>query len=438
MNFPFPHGFVGGAGGLDPNTWYGFNDRVGGGAITTWSPTDKNARLSLSNGNLTVGSGDGTVTKMIRATNAIIPSAGKAYWELVLSGNGPAASAWDTSFGQMIGGTSVADGHRAVGDGQGYSQGYASDTGWNYLNGWTGTTSAYAIPNGTYAFAYDSVAGKAWIGTGYWWGTGTPNPMTGASPAFTRTAAAAPLFPCVSMFMQVSVTAIFDAASFTSPLSSIVGPREGDSFTKLLLHCDGKPGSKTFPDKSRSAHYMSSGCTIASFPKFGNGSVYFNGTTLTVAADPNGDLAFGTGDFTIDLWFNLAAGYASSVTLVDWQPGAAGVYVTIAINATGKIVMWVNGGYVIIGTTTLAANTWYHFAVVRASAVTRLFINGVQEGPSYSDTWNYLGASSRPVFGVWGTDGTTWPFLGWMDEIRISKGIARWTANFTPPTAPYT
>ena len=440
MNFPFPHGFVGGAGGLDQNIWYGFNDRIGGGAITTWSPTDKNARLNLTNANLSVSSGDSSTQKLIRATNAIVPAAGKTYWEYVLGGNGPAGSNYITMLGQMIGGTSVADGQFVSLSGQGCAQGYSSDTGTSYLNGWSSIINAYAIINQIFAFCYDSVAGKAWIGGGLsWFGGG--NPMTGASPSFTRTAAAAPMFPSISMLVAVTVTANFDTASFQSPLSSIVGPRQGDSFTKLLLHGDGKSGSSVFPDKSQSAHFVTgANNTINStLQKFGNGCIAFPGSAfLTVYTDPNADLTFGTGDFTIDFWFRANSGYASSTTLIDWQPGATGAYVTIAINASGKIVMWVNGGYTITGTTTLVANTWYHFAISRASAVTKLFINGVQEGPSYSDTWNYLGASQRPIFGVWGTDGTTWPFAGYMDEIRISKGIARWTGNFTPPTAQYT
>ncbi len=440
MNFPFPHGFLAG-GGLDPNTWYGLNDRVG--AIATFSPTDKNARLNLSNANLTVSSGDSSTHKLIRATNPIIPSAGKTYWEIVLSGNGPASSSYITMLGQMIGGTSIVDGKFVTADGQGCSQGYSSDTGNSYLNGWTSVINAYAIPGATYACAYDSIAGKFWFGSGsVWWGPGFPNPMTATGPAFTRTAAAAPMFPAVSMLTAVTISANFDASSFTSPLCSIVGPRQGDSFTKLLLHCDGISGKAVFPDKSQSAHnmYVGVGLTINStLQKFGSGCLSLpGGSFLYVYNDPNGDLTLGTGDFTIDFWFRPNTGYASSVTLVDWQPGA-GAYVTIAINSTGKVGFWVNGGWSITGTTTLVANTWYHCALVRASGNTKLYINGVQEGSTYADTWNYLsGGTNRPVFGVWGTDGTTWPFSGYMDEICISKGIARWTANFTPPTAAYT
>lgn len=438
MNFPFPHGFMAGAG-LDPNVWYGFNDRVG--AIATWSPTDKNARLNLTNSNLTVSSGDSSTHKLIRATNPIVPSAGKTYWEFVLGGNGPGASNYVTILGQMIGGTSVADGSIVSGQGQGCAQGYATDAGSSYVNGWTSTVGA-AIGNVTYAFAYDSIAGKMWFGSGAGWnGVSIGNPMTNGAASFTRTAAAALMFPAVSFLTTVNVTAVFDAASFTSPLCSIVGPRQGDSFTKLLLHCDGKSGSSCFPDRSQSTHFMTGGATIASSgQKFGNGCVYFNGTSLFVSSDPNNDLIFGTGDFTIDFWFKPSAGYASGVTLADWQPPGGGAYPTIAVNTSGQITYWTNGNYRITGTTVISANVWYHLALARAGTNTKLFLNGVQEGPTYTDTQNYVnpGINNRPLFGVWGTDGVTWPFNGWMDEIRVSKGIARWTANFTPPTAPYT
>jgi hypothetical protein len=99
----------------------------------------------------------------------------------------------------------------------------------------------------------------------------------------------------------------------------------------------------------------------------------------------------------------------------------------------------VAGSIWIQGTTTLATNTWYHLALARTGIATKMFLNGVQEGPTFAnDSYNYVAPiGTHPFFGIYGLDGTSYGWIGNMDEIRISKGIARWTSNFTPPTVPY-
>jgi hypothetical protein len=122
--------------------------------------------------------------------------------------------------------------------------------------------------------------------------------------------------------------------------------------------------------------------------------------------------------------------------IVDFRGGAQGPYPALFYNGT-QLSYYVNSAYAINGTTTIAVETWYHVAVTRSGTNTKMFLNGVQEGPTYTDSTNYsVGNSARPFFGALGTDGSL-QWYGYFDEIRISKGIARWTANFTPPTAPY-
>ena len=79
------------------------------------------------------------------------------------------------------------------------------------------------------------------------------------------------------------------------------------------------------------------------------------------------------------------------------------------------------------GTTT--TGSWFHIALTRASGSTRLFVNGVQSGSTYADTNNYIVAASRPRIGQ--------SVVGNMDEVRVIKGYAVWTSDFTPPTGPY-
>ena len=94
------------------------------------------------------------------------------------------------------------------------------------------------------------------------------------------------------------------------------------------------------------------------------------------------------------------------------------------------------GVNLILGTTTPAINTWHHVAVARSGTSTKLFLNGVQEGATFTgDTNNYIVGASRPMIGAGGPAGGL-ELNGWIDELRVSKGIARWTANFTPPDRP--
>ena len=88
----------------------------------------------------------------------------------------------------------------------------------------------------------------------------------------------------------------------------------------------------------------------------------------------------------------------------------------------------INGG-------TLATNTWYHVAVARQGGTTKLFLDGTELG-TYTDSNDY--GSTKPV--VIGSDYQASPteaFNGHVDEVRISKASARFTAGFTPTTSEY-
>ena len=119
--------------------------------------------------------------------------------------------------------------------------------------------------------------------------------------------------------------------------------------------------------------------------------------------------------------------------LYDGRPaGTIGAYVNLAINgATPE--SYVNGATVISGSP-LSANTWYHFAYARSGSSTKMFINGTQVGSTYTDNTNYINAPNRPVIGTNGFTLGDSNFNGYIDDLRITKGLARYTANFTPPT----
>jgi hypothetical protein len=82
----------------------------------------------------------------------------------------------------------------------------------------------------------------------------------------------------------------------------------------------------------------------------------------------------------------------------------------------------------------VSTGTWYHFAIARSGGTVTLYLNGTSLGTVLDKDFSNSGGQLT----IGADDNTGGAALnGWMDEIRISKGIARWTANFTPPTSPY-
>lgn len=209
-----------------------------------------------------------------------------------------------------------------------------------------------------------------------------------------------------------------------------------DSYTVALLHMNGSDASTTFTDESGKTWTATGNAQIdTAQSKFGGASGLFDGTGDYISTSDHADFDF-PGDFTIDFWLRLSSTGVTSI-LYDGRPtGTNGLYPTIYISNTNNIIYYTNSAIRISGTTALSTGAWYHVALARAGTSTKLFLNGIQEGSTYSDSNSYINGTGRPILGELGT-GTSNGLYGWLDEVRISKGVARWTVSFTPPTAPY-
>lgn len=211
------------------------------------------------------------------------------------------------------------------------------------------------------------------------------------------------------------------------------GPPKGADCT-LLLHGDGTNGSTTFTDSSSSGLVATRTGTVSistSQSKFGGASINFGGGYLAYAA-PTG-LAFGTGAFTVDFWIRFTS--LTDSIIYDTRPngGTANSFVVYILSSKFTIAA---PSFNLIGTSILALNTWYHVAFTRGGGTARLFVNGSVEASSPSSD-NFTLASGRPTLGAASTSLGAAPIAGFIDEFRVRKGTAEWTANFTPPTAPY-
>lgn len=171
----------------------------------------------------------------------------------------------------------------------------------------------------------------------------------------------------------------------------------------------------------------------------GGGAAHFDGINSAMNFALG---AFGTGDYTVEFWVYRDQALpvnGSSMVLFDSRPAATSNSVLLSIVGTfdatnnHKIGFYHNGSYRAYSTTLVQLNTWYHVALVRSGGVTRLYVNGVQEGVSYTDTSNY-GASQAYVASSYTGIGF---FGGLIDDLRVTSGVARYTANFTPPAEPF-
>ncbi|MFZ5982268.1 MAG: LamG-like jellyroll fold domain-containing protein, partial [Patescibacteria group bacterium] len=225
-----------------------------------------------------------------------------------------------------------------------------------------------------------------------------------------------------------------NGTNFSSGVVKMAGSPT-DSYDKLALHFDG--------DASASGHSAASAAgntQLSSSISKWNGSAYFNGTSALSIPDSD-DWNFGTGDFTVDLWFNpTTSGTVRHLTGQSLSGAGTDINFNLWIGADNKIngrVFQGSTAYTVVGTTATSTNTWYHVAFVRSGSNLNLYVNGVAEGGTVSVV-GVTPNSSTSVLGI-GRLGsyTSNYFSGYIDEFRVSKGVARWTTNFTVPSTYY-
>ena len=209
------------------------------------------------------------------------------------------------------------------------------------------------------------------------------------------------------------------------------------AFNSLLLHGDGTNGSTVITDSSGSPKTVTAvgNAQISTTQsKFGGTSIYLDGTGDAASVASNTAFAFGTNDFTIELWV-YPVSVSGNPVLFDTRPSGNGAWPVIYFDG-GRLRYFLNTTDRISGSTVLATNTtWYHIALCRAGSNTKVFLNGIQEGSTYSDSTSLL--QGPFALGIDSRNLTANPFNAYFDDVRVTKGVARYTANFTPPTLPF-
>ena len=162
--------------------------------------------------------------------------------------------------------------------------------------------------------------------------------------------------------------------------------------------------------------------------KYGTASLLLDGTGDYLTVSTNPDFGYASGNFTIEFWLRRTA--VGNQVIMDQRSAAALNNPMIHIDG-GVLKYYAAAANRITGATTININTWYHVAVCKNSGTTRLFLNGTQEGSSYTDSNNY-GATSILTIGADYLYANALP--GYLDDIRITKA-ALYTSTFATPAA---
>jgi hypothetical protein len=171
-----------------------------------------------------------------------------------------------------------------------------------------------------------------------------------------------------------------------------------------------------------------------SVKKYGTGSIAFDGTgdTLKITPDVNVNMDFGTGPFTFECWI-YPNGVAGNEFIADFGATSANGWGLYDEGSGGNMQFRI-ADVDRISVSPLTASVWTHVAVVRVGTTVTLYVNGTSAG-SYASAGTNLIYTGTKYIGS--QSGSSNYMNGYMDDIRITKGYARYTANFTPPTAAF-
>jgi hypothetical protein len=223
----------------------------------------------------------------------------------------------------------------------------------------------------------------------------------------------------------------------------------------LLLHGNGTNGSTTFVDSSRNSFAVTgfgNAQISTTQSKFGGASLAFDGNGDYLRVADNDAFEIGAGNFTFEAWIyltgysaNYSGSFVASIVAKDSTQAGAGRAFIFAVNGTAS--SWTSlscnlystnaASTSTSGSFAFSLNTWYHVAAVRNGSSLRFYVDGTDVGGGTNtrtvqstNTLLTIGAEDPFIqsnFAFW--------FPGYIDDFRFTKGVARYTANFTPPTA---
>jgi len=294
-----------------------------------------------------------------------------------------------------------------------------NDGSWHHL-AWVITNSGATVT--TYVDGVQNYTSSITAST-----TGSSNQRIGAS---SNTTVNRHFTGHISDFRFTKGTAVY-TSDFTPPTAQL-------SSTGSALHIKGTDAS--IIDKSQGSNLTLVGNTTGSTTqvKFANTkSMYFDGTGDYVTAD---QIPLGTGDFTIEAYTYLDARLTSFPAIFSnynsFAAGALSLFAGHNSSTTTNYQVAHNGaGFPSINGGPITYDQWVHLCVERYNGTITLYKNGSSVG-SFSSTLALNGVGSNFYIGASGDSLSTSYINGWIQDFRVTTGLARYTTNFTPPTEP--
>ena len=235
-------------------------------------------------------------------------------------------------------------------------------------------------------------------------------------------------FPVLITLSSGTGITSFDASAVFTELTPASGTLA--SGTVLLLHCDGTNGSTSFIDESTSNHTITANDNAqisTAQSMFGGSSAYFDGTGDYLSIADSADWDFAGGPFTIDFRVMKDVSHTGIGHVISrWDSVNNDERWSIRYNDNDLQVFLGAWQTITLG----VDNNWHHVVWIYDSGLNTVYFDGIEE-LSYSFTLNDHTSQLR-VGGLSASE-----LAGYIDELRISKGIARWTSDFIPPTGPY-
>lgn len=283
----------------------------------------------------------------------------------------------------------------------------------------------------------------ALVGTGTFstWTDATPLTVGGLPSSTYRNS----LTGYIANLRMIKGTALYTAAFAppTAPLTAISG-------TQLLLN--GTNAGIVDTTGYSDIETVGSAQISTSAAKYGTGSIAYPSTgsyivmkggrgTFNGALLAGQDLFYANATFTIETWINptakvTGAGYLSLILGDANTSSGTALYWGVGLDSTGKpCIMWYDGAVkTATGGTVISNSTWTHIAFVVTAGVVKIFVNGVAETLTGTTTLTTPSSSLGTLSS--GVDRAQY-WTGYLDDLRMTKGVARYSTNFTPPAAPF-
>ena len=292
---------------------------------------------------------------------------------------------------------------------------------------WTAPTVLAQTPITDYAVQFSSNSGSTWTTFSDGTSTATSATVTGLTNGTAYT------------FRVAAVNGVGTGAYSTASAAVTPGSDPYFANVSLLLHMDGTGSAFVDSSPSPKAINASYGSPTQSTTKskFGGKSLYLNGSS-SIAAQASSAFDFGAGDFTIEFWV-LFDSVASGQRVAGGDQQSGGSYNwALFTTVSGRLDYYMSTGTpwdIANGQQfgSVATDQWYHVALVRNGTTITGYLNGVAGSSVTSSSALASNSTNGPHFGF----ATGGYFNGYVDDVRITKGVARYSTTFTPPTAAF-